>query len=134
MSLNATIQRLVDDLFADKLISGFQATEKITWKVRTTEGYSPISGEVTMSEVAQEIAVITGDPDSGFPSAVSASESGGGLGAEDEVVLQMQPLADRTSKEALGDSFLFNGKEYAVKNVDVIRLANKPMLWKVIGA
>ena len=134
MSINATVQRLVDDLFADKLVAGLEATEKITWKVRETTGYSPMTGEVTSTESSQEISVITGDFQAGFPSGISASESGNSLGAIDEMTLQMQPLPDRTSKQALGDSFLYNDKEYAVKTIDVIRLGSRPMLWKVTGA
>jgi hypothetical protein len=134
MSINATVQRLVDDLFSDKLVAGFEATEKITWKIREVTGYSPMSGEVSSTESPQEISVITGDFQAGFPSGVSASESGNSLAAIDEVTLQMQPLEDRTSKQALGDSFLYNNREYAVKTIDVIRLGSRPMLWKVTGA
>ena len=31
MSINATVQKIVDDLFADQLIKGLEATERITW-------------------------------------------------------------------------------------------------------
>jgi hypothetical protein len=134
MSINATVQRLVDDLFADKLVAGLEATEKITWKSRETTGYSPMTGEVSSTITDTEVAVITGDMQSGFPSGVSASETGNSLGAADEVVLQMQPMEGRNTREALGDSFVYHGKEYAVKNVEVIRLGSRPMLWKVVGA
>jgi len=134
MSINATVQRLVDDLFANKLVSGFEATEKITWKVRENSGYSPMTGEVTMTSTDHEISVITGDFQAGFPSGISASDDGNSLNAIDEIVLQMQPLEDRSSREALSDSFVYNDKEYAVKTIDVIRLGSRPMLWKVVGA
>jgi len=134
MSINATVQRIVDDLFADKLIRGLEATEKIKWIVKDNLAYDPLTGEVSQNENETEIPVITGDMQSSFPGAVKNSETLGTLQATDDLVLQMQPLENRTSKQALADYFIHEDREYAVKRIDVIRLGNKPMLWKVRGS
>jgi hypothetical protein len=134
MSLNATVQRLVDDLFADKLVAGLEATEKITWVSKDSAGYSPVTGEVTQSESHQEISVITGDFQASFPSGISSGDRRDSLAGEDGMTLQMQPLEGRTSKQALADSFIHEERTYSVKSVDVIRLGNRPMLWKVRGS
>lgn len=124
MSINATVQRLVDNLFADQLIKGLEATEKVTWIVREDSTYDPLSGEVTSSERRMEIPVITGS------GALSSTDDRSLMG-DDKLFLQMQPLEDRTSREALSDAVLHEDREYAVNKIDVVRLGNKPMLWKV---
>lgn len=124
MSINATVQRLVDNLFADQLIKGLEATEKVTWIVREDSTYDPLSGEVTSSERRMEIPVITGS------GALSSTDDRSMMG-DDKLFLQMQPLEDRTSREALSDAVLHEDREYAVNKIDVVRLGNKPMLWKV---
>jgi hypothetical protein len=124
MSVNATVQRIVDDLFADRLIKGLEATEKIEWVIRDHEGYNPLTGEVTQNESRQSLPAITTD--------ISNTE-GKSLQMGDELVIQMQPLDGRTSKQALADSFVHAGQEYSVKGIDVVRLGSKPMLWKVRG-
>ena len=124
MSINATVQRLVDNLFADQLIKGLEATEKVTWIVREDSAYDPLSGEVTSSERRMEIPVITGS------GALSSTDDRSLMG-DDKLFLQMQPLEDRTSREALSDAVLHEDREYAVNKIDVVRLGNKPMLWKV---
>ena len=124
MSINATVQKLVDNLFADQLIKGLEATEKVTWIVREDSTYDPLSGEVTSSERRMEIPVITGS------GALSSTDDRSLMG-DDKLFLQMQPLEDRTSREALSDAVLHEDREYAVNKIDVVRLGNKPMLWKV---
>ncbi len=133
MSINATVQRIVDDLFADQLVKGLEATEKIRWIVKDSLGYNPTTGEVSANESEREIPVITGDMQSSFPGAVKNNDTNS-LQVTDDFVLQMQPLQDRTSKQALSDYFVHEDREYAVKKIDVIRLGSKPMLWKVRGS
>ena len=41
MSINATVQKIVDDLFADQLVKGLEATEQITWIIKNKTGYDP---------------------------------------------------------------------------------------------
>ena len=124
MSVNATVQRIVDDLFADRLIKGLEATEKIEWVIKDTQGYDPLTGEVSQTETKREIPAITTDIE---------NTEGKSLQTGDELVIQMQPLDGRTSKEALADYFIHEDREYAVKRIDVVRLGSKPMLWKVRG-
>ena len=105
MSINATVQRIVDDLFADQLVKGLEATEKIRWIVKDSLGYNPTTGEVSANESEREIPVITGDMQSSFPGAVKNNDTNS-LQVTDDFVLQMQPLQDRTSKQALSDYFV----------------------------
>ena len=125
MSINATVQRIVDDLFADQLIKGLEATERITWISKNKTGYDPLTGEISQDSSQQEIPVITTDV---------TGQEGDKLKLGDDLVIQMQPLNGRTSKEAMADSFIHEDREYAVKGIDVVRLGSKPMLWKVRGA
>ena len=124
MSINATVQRLVDDLFSDQLVKGLQATEVVTWIIRDGSAYDPMTGEVTNTETRMDIPVITGSD------ALSSGDDRSLMGG-DELFLQMQPLENRTSREALSDAVLHEDREYAVNKIDVVRLGNKPMLWKV---
>ncbi len=127
MSINATVQKLVDDLFADQLVKGLQATEKITWMVRDKTGYDPLTGEVSNDESQLEVPVIIGAGE------LKQSDERS-LAADDDMILQMQPLDGRTSKKALADSFYHEDREYAVKRIEVVRLGGKPMLWKVMAS
>ena len=124
MSINATVQRIVDDLFSDQLVKGLKATEMVTWITREGSSYDPITGEVTNTETRTDIPVITGND------ALSSGDDRSLMGS-DELFLQMQPLENRTSREALSDAVLYEDREYAVNKIDVVRLGNKPMLWKV---
>ena len=125
MSINATVQKLVDDLFADQLVKGLEVTEDITWIVKDKAGYDPKTGEVSQDRTETQIPAITRD--------INNTE-GETLRVSDELVIQVQPLDGRTSKQALADSFIHDEREYTVKSVEVVRLGKKPMLWKVKGA
>lgn len=125
MSINATVQKIVDDLFADQLIKGLEATEQITWIIKNKTGYDPKTGEAAQEIQERQLPAITRD---------IMNMEGKSLRVNDELVIQMQPLEDRTSKQALSDSFVHDDREYAVKSVEVVRLGKKPMLWKVKGA
>jgi hypothetical protein len=125
MSINATVQRIVDDLFADQLIKGLEATEQITWIIKDKTGYDPKTGEASQEIQERQLPAITRD---------IMNMEGKSLRVNDELVIQMQPLEDRTSKQALSDSFVHDDREYAVKSVEVVRLGKRPMLWKVKGA
>ena len=125
MSINATVQKIVDDLFADQLIKGLEATEQITWIIKNKTGYDPRTGEAAQEIQERQLPAITRD---------IMNMEGKSLRVNDELVIQMQPLEDRTSKQALSDSFVHDDREYAVKSVEVVRLGKKPMLWKVKGA
>lgn len=121
-NINQTVEKLVNDLFADKLVAGLEATQKVSWETKSGSEYDPLTGEVSAETSDIEIPVIVGD----FKS--SEKET---LNVNDELVLQMQPLENRTSKEALADSFLFDNRKYSVKSIEAIRLGRKVMLWKV---
>jgi len=125
MSINATVQRIVDDLFADKLIKGLEATEEITWIIKDKIGYDPKTGEASQEIQERRLPAITRD---------IMNNEGKSLRVVDDLTIQMQPLEDRTSKQALADSFIHDNREYTVKSVEVVRLGKKPMLWKVKGA
>ena len=125
MSINATVQKIVDDLFADQLVKGLEATEQITWIIKNKTGYDPKTGEASQETQERQLPAITRD---------IMNMEGKSLRVNDELVIQMQPLEDRTSKQALSDSFVHDDREYAVKSVEVVRLGKKPMLWKVKGA
>ena len=125
MSINATVQRIVDDLFADQLIKGLEATEQITWVAKDKAGYDPKTGEASQGIQERQIPAITRD---------IMNNEGKSLRVVDELTIQIQPLEDRTSKQALADSFIHDDREYTVKSVEVVRLGRKPMLWKVKGA
>lgn len=133
MSINATVQRIVDDLFADQLVTGLEATQKATWVSKTNQGYDPETGEVTLESNEQEINIIAGDLNKSFPAANNQADTSraGALSSDESFVFQMQPLEGRTSKEALSDSLVHEGVEYMIKSVEVIRLGSRPMLWKV---
>jgi len=127
MSINATVQKLVDDLFADQLVKGLKATEKVNWSIKDKTGYDPLTGEVSNNESKLEVPVIIGSGD------LKQSDERS-LAADDDMILQMQPLNGRTSKQALADSFYHEEREYAVKRIEVVRLGGKPMLWKVMAS
>jgi hypothetical protein len=127
MSINATVQKLVDDLFADQLVKGLKATENISWLIKDKTSYDPLTGEVVNNESQMEIPVIVGAGDLKQTDERS-------LAADDDMVIQMQPINGRTSKEALADSFYHEDREYAVKKIEVVRLGGKPMLWKVMAS
>lgn len=127
MSINATVQKLVDDLFADQLVKGLKATEKVNWSIKDKTGYDPLTGEVSNNESNLEVPVIIGSGD------LKQSDERS-LAADDDMILQMQPLNGRTSKQALADSFYHEEREYAVKRIEVVRLGGKPMIWKVMAS
>lgn len=133
MSVNATVQRIVDDLFSDQLVRGLEATEKVTWKVKEKISYDPLTGEVDHDESSMEIPIIAGNFNRSFPAANDLADTSrsGSLAADEGFVFQMQPLETRTSKQALADSVIHDGIEYMIKSIEVVRLGTRPMIWKV---
>lgn len=127
MSINATVEKIVDDLFADQLVKGLKATEDITWMINDKTGYDPLTGEVSSDKTELVIPVIIGAGELKQTDERS-------LAADDDMILQMQPIEGRTSKKALADSFYHEDREYAVKKIEVVRLGGKPMLWKVMAS
>lgn len=127
MSINATVQKIVDDLFSDELVKGLKATENVSWFIRNKTGYDPLTGELAEESSTLEIPVIVG-----YGDLKQTDERS--LAADDDMVIQMQPIDGRTSKEALADSFYHEDREYSVKKIEVVRLGGKPMLWKVMAS
>lgn len=127
MSINATVQKIVDDLFSDQLVKGLKATENVSWSIRNKTGYDPLTGELAEESSTLEIPVIVG-----YGDLKQTDERS--LAADDDMIIQMQPIDGRTSKEALADSFYHEDREYSVKKIEVVRLGGKPMLWKVMAS
>ena len=63
MSINATVERIVDDLFSDNLVKGLKATEDVTWLISDKTGYDPLTGEVSADKNEIVIPVIVGAGD-----------------------------------------------------------------------
>lgn len=136
--INDKVEKLLELLFADKLVSGLQVVQSGSWLKHGTSSFNALTGEVSNEGGSEEVITMVLLPfQGGFSEPLSTGSSLPGsqetlATASGELKFVMLPL-DRKVTDALKDQLRFNEMEYQIMRIQPVYLGNKVVLWEVIA-
>jgi hypothetical protein len=136
--INQKVEKLLELLFSDKLISGLQVVQTASWISHGASTFNALTGEVTDEGGGEEeIKMVLLPFQGGFqePMGIGSSLPGSQetlATATAELKFVMLPL-EKEANQGLKDQLRFNEKVYQIMRVQPIWLGNKTVLWEVIA-